>query len=123
MFTELIRAVLRHLRGHEFNLPFPLSDSQTSKAQELVAVLMKPNSSANQQVEALQDFVWTLVQERRTDPWSNIFQFFFAILALRVDGTYTCAANLSPELAKMKYMIHAACMAETLRQPEDEQIR
>lgn len=123
LFTELFRGVLRQLRGHKFDLDFPLTESQTSNALKLVDVLLNSGSSPEEQVAALQNFVWSLVVERRTDPWSNIFQFFFALMALRVDGTYACAANLSPDLAKMKYLVKLTCMAETLRQPEDEQIR
>lgn len=121
LFTELFRAVLRQLRGHTFDLPFPLTETQTNEAHNLIKVLLRSDSSGAERVLTLQTFLWTLVSERRTQPWKNIFQFFFAFLALRVDGTYACAAILSPELAKMKYLIHTACMAETLQQPEEEQ--
>lgn len=47
---------------------------------------MNPIRLQKEEVEAPQDFVWPLVQERQTESWSNICQVFFAPLTLQVDG-------------------------------------
>lgn len=123
LFAELFRAVLRQLRGHGFPLRFPLTAAQETAAHTLFAVLINSDSSLDDQVNVLQNFGWELVSHKATQPWTDIFQFFFAILALRVDGAYACAANLSPELAKMTYLIRTICMAETLKRPVEDQGR
>lgn len=121
LYTEILRAVLRQHLGHEFEPSFPLSEAQTRQVGHLIEVLRKAKSKRKHRIQALQDLLWALVSERNAEPWKNIFQFTFALLALRVDGTYACAANLSPELAKLKYLVHATCIAQTLLQPEDLQ--
>lgn len=121
LFNEIFRAVIRKLRGHPYSLDFPLTVSQRASADRLVRALLNPASTKMQDADFLQDFAWDLVSEKRTQAWGNIFQFILAFLALRVDGTYTCATNLSPELAKIKYFIRTTCMTQTLRQPQDAQ--
>lgn len=123
LFNELIRAVIRQLRGHPFPLPFPLTTPQQSKCLALIDGLLDTNRSEEDNVTALQNFLWEIISTPTFTPWSNLFQVFFAILSLRVDGTYACAADISPDLAKFKYLIHATCMAEALSKPVDQQGR
>lgn len=99
-----------------------MSASQLQAADELANVLLDTRKSLNDEVEALQNFAWELIIHKSTERWSNIYQFFVAIMALRIDGTYTCAANLSPDISKLTYLIRTTCMAETLNQPEDSQL-
>lgn len=121
LFTELLRAIIRQLRGQKFPLPFPLTPTQKSKVDLLISALRDRDSTKIQDVQALQAFLWALVSIPTSERWANIFQVFFAFLALRVDGTYAAPADLSPELAKFKYLIKASCMAETLCKPMAEQ--
>lgn len=120
LFTELVRAVIRQLRGHAFPLSFPLTPRQVERAKALIDSLMDSRPEEDD-VKALQAFLFDMVRAQTFEPWSNMFQMFFALLALRVDGTYACASDLSPELAKLNYLINATCMAEALNKPGEEQ--
>lgn len=123
LIGELLRAVIRHLRGQQSPLPFPLTPTQEFKANALINSLADEDRSRAQDVVALQALLWELVSIPTQESWSNIFQVFFAFLALRVDGTYAAPTDLSPDLAKFKYLINATCMAEALAQPFEEQSR
>lgn len=118
---ELLRAVIRHLRGQESPLAFPLMPTQKDKVNALIKALADQDGDLLMDVAALQAFLWELVSLPAEGSWSNIFQVFLAFLALRVDGTYASPTDLSPDLAKFKYLINATCMAQALQQPANKQ--
>lgn len=116
-YIEFLRAILRQERGHPFPLPFPLTPSQKTSIQELSTLLEDPNTPMADLMAAFQKFNWELISARSTEPWRNIHQVFFGLLALRMDGTYAPAADLTPHLAKFAYYIKYICMYEALQKP------
>lgn len=86
----------------------------------LIALLRDPTSLPSDLSLALHRVSWLLLSTPSRGPWQNIYQFFFALLALRIDGVYAHAANLSPHLAKLSYSIHLTCMFEALTKPVEE---
>lgn len=121
-YSEMLRCIIRQLRGHPFPLAFPLTLAQKTAFEHLVALLESPSTLKSVLGLALHRINWLLLSTPAEGPWQNIFQFFFALLALRIDGVYAQASDLSPHLAKFVYSVHLTCMFEALTKPIDEAV-
>lgn len=122
-YNEFIRCILRQERGHPFPLRFPITVHQRSAINELIGLLEEPDTAMESLIDAFQQLNWALISARSTEPWQNIHQFFFALLALRMNGTYAPAADLTPHLAKFANYIKYTCMYEALQKPVTEAVR
>lgn len=122
-YIQFIRAILRQERGHPFPLRFPITPSQQTSILELATLLEDADTPMASLITAFQQFNWELISARSTEPWKNIHQVFFGLLALRMDGTYAPAADLTPHLAKFAYYVKYTCMYEALQKPVTEAVR
>lgn len=84
--------------------------------------LENENSLQAEIIEAIQSASWQLISVATEGPWGTFFQVYFALMALRLDGTYAPASALSPHLAKYLYMIRAPCLLEALKKPTSESV-
>lgn len=66
-------------------------------------------------VNAYQSFAWHLVNFNSEEGWSNPLQRFIWLKALRHDGSFMDATDLTPELAKWKYFCHIVTLFEALQ--------
>lgn len=88
----------------------------------LIALLKDPESLKSELALALHRVSWLLLSTRSQGPWRNVYQFFFALLALRIDGVFAHAGDLSPHLAKLSYSVHLTCMFEALTKPPEKAV-
>lgn len=121
-YSEMLRCIVRGLCGHRFPLPFPLTTDQKDAFMSLIALLRDPTSLKSTLGLALHRVSWLLLSTASQGSWQNIYQFFFALLALRIDGVYAHAGDLSPHLAKLSYSVHLTCMFEALTKPPEEAV-
>lgn len=119
-YAQLLRCVVRQLRGHPFSLPLPLTTEQRTAFETLRGALEDASSSQADIIEAIQSASWQLVSVANEEPWGMFFQAYFALIALRLDGTYAPASVLTCHLAKYSYLIRAPCLLEALRKPPRE---
>lgn len=118
----MLRCIIRQLCGHPFALSFPLTIGQKDGFMRLIALLKDQTSLKSDLALALHRVSWLLLSTPSQGQWKNIYQFYFALLALRIDGVYAHAADLSPHLAKLSYSVHLTCMFEALTKPEDQAV-
>lgn len=122
-YTEFLRCIIRQERRHPFPLRFPITPSQRASIHQLVGLLEDADTPMDILIPAFQNVNWELISARSSDAWHNIHQFYFALLALRMDGTYAPAADLTPHLAKLAYYIKYTCMYEALQKHVSEAVR
>lgn len=119
---QFIRCILRLLRGHPFPLPFPLTPRQLDAFSTLNDVLEAQGTTSEDKQHAVQAVSWEMVCTPAEGSWENPFQVYFAMLALRVDGTYSDAMNLTPHLAKFTYWIRLTCLYIATELPVKEAV-
>ena len=120
LFVQMIRAMIRKEKGHELCFDFSFTDAQRSSLAILIDRLeidAKENTDSTllEAVTAYQAFCWSLVCT--SDPksqmdWGNSIQRFIWLMALRDDGSFIQASDLTPLLAKLKYFCRLTVLYE-----------
>lgn len=114
---SLIRIHLKfqhHLLG-EFS--FALSSHQTQCLERLIASLQDSSASPYQRMIAYHDLMWSLVNadsHQCEKQWGNPIQRAIWLKALRQDGNFYEATDLTPDLAKLKYLCNMTSLLEAL---------
>ena len=114
--------MLRKEQGHEFKMQFVYTEAQGQKLGSLVEHLIKDavRQSQDSRLEAIlayQTFCWSLVydpESKRLGAWDNPIRRFIWLMALRDDGSFMDAINLTPLLAKLKYFCRVVTLYEAL---------
>lgn len=120
LFVQMVRAMIRKEKGHELHLDFSLTDAQKSSLEILIDSL---EADAKENTEdtllgaatAYQAFCWSLVhtpEPRSQANWGNPIQRFIWLMALRDDGSFIQASDLTPLLAKLKYFCRLTVLYE-----------
>lgn len=118
----MVRAMARKERGHEFKMVFVYTPTQREKLGALIECLVKDakeqsHDSKTEAILAYQAFCWSLVhipEAKRLGAWDNPIRRFIWLMALRDDGSFMDATNLTPLLAKLKYFCRVATLYEAL---------
>lgn len=120
--AEFMRCILRQLNGHGFPVNFPLTARQRTAFLELNALLRDSDTDLSENVAAVQNATWSMIDEASVTSWGNLHQVYWALLALRMDGCYASALALTPHLAKFHYMMRVACLFIALEMPANEAV-
>lgn len=121
-YAQLLRCVIRQLRGHPFPLLLPLTTQQRVAFEGLRKALENKHSRECDLVEEIQSASWELVSAASDESWKIFYRVYFAFTALGLDGTYAPASALSPHLAKYLYMIRVPCLMKALQKPTMESV-
>ncbi|KAF8131379.1 hypothetical protein EV363DRAFT_1329892 [Boletus edulis] len=129
-FVQMIRAMVRKERGHEFKMTFVYTETQREKLAAFIERLVKDATEQSQHskteaILAYQMFCWSLVyipEAKRLGAWDNPIRRCIWLMALRDDGSFMDATNLTPLLAKLKYFCRLVTLYEALgcQEPRDE---
>ncbi|KAG6380518.1 hypothetical protein JVT61DRAFT_8682 [Boletus reticuloceps] len=129
-FVQMIRAMVRKEQGHEFKMLFVYTPTQQEKLAALIERLVKDTKEQSQDskteaILAYQAFCWSLVhvpEAKRLGAWDNPIRRSIWLMALRNDGSFMDATNLTPLLAKLKYFCRVVTLYEALASqvPQDE---
>ncbi|KAF8425824.1 hypothetical protein L210DRAFT_986547 [Boletus edulis BED1] len=128
LFVQMARAMIRKESGHGLSLNFSLTDKQRSSLEGLVGSLETSTAEDSERallraVTAYQAFCWSLISAiepgSQTD-WRNPVQRFIWLMALRDDGSFIQASDLTPLLAKLKYFCRLTVLYECIVCSEQE---
>lgn len=122
MVNELLAAILRSssLPSTSEGFKFVLSGEQQSSLQELEDALKKKD--ADGAASCCQKLLWSIVSAKGGDPWQDVTQQWVWLRALRPDGNFYGAGALTPDLAKLKYMMRQTTLLQAfVEQPESEE--
>lgn len=118
---QLTRSFIRiHLKFQHHLLSefsFSLSPHQTCCLESLIAALQGPTTAPYQRMVAYHNFVWSLVSagpKQCETQWGNPIQRAIWLKALRQDGNFYEATDLTPDLAKLKYLCNMTSLLEAL---------
>lgn len=120
--AEFLRCVLRQMNGHAFTVAFPLTHSQRAAFVVLNTSLQDRDADEPINIAAVQKATWATMSEPSIHQWGNVHQVYWALLALRMDGTYAHATALTPHLAKFTYMMRVASLYNAVHLPADEAV-
>lgn len=98
----------------------PLKPQQTVAFERLREALEDKTSLDSTLIDEIQSVSWEIVSVASEESWGMLYQVYFALTALRPDGTYAPASALSPHLAKFEYLIRIPCLMEALKKPASE---
>lgn len=124
----MVRAMIRKEKGHELRLDFSFTDAQRSTLEILIDSLETnamedTESTLLEAVTAYQAFCWSLVHTPEPGSqgnWGNPIQRFIWLMALRDDGSFIQASDLTPLLAKLKYFCRLTVLYEGICCSEEE---
>ncbi|KAG2335456.1 hypothetical protein BDR05DRAFT_954064, partial [Suillus weaverae] len=115
---QLMRNIVRIHLGFPLNFSFALSAVQTKCLEDLVTVLQEDTSTPRRRMIAYHELAWSLVDTDPelcvTDRWANPIQRAVWLRALRADGNFSEPSNITPDLAKFKYLCNATSLLEAL---------
>lgn len=114
--------MVRKELGHEFKMSFAYTESQHEKLRSLIERLIadaaaQSQNSKTEAILAYQTFCWSLVyipESKRLGAWNNPIRRLVWLMALRDDGSFIDASNLTPLLAKLKYFCRIVTLYEAL---------
>jgi hypothetical protein len=110
---EFLRVVVKSSQGHSSGFKIPLSPLQ----EHLVTRLLESLLGSRESVSAhLHELWWELIRTQDADLESTIhncpFLAWWAVHALKKDGTFISADPFAQLLAKVKYLIKSVSMVE-----------
>ena len=118
---QLTRSLIRmHFKfKHELlgEFSFALSPCQTSCLEHLIYALQCLTATPYQRMVAYHNLMWSLVvagPEQCETRWGNPIQRAIWLKALRQDGNFYEATDLTPDLAKLKYLCNMTSLLEAL---------
>jgi hypothetical protein len=119
--VQLTRSLIRlHFGFHHHLLQgfsFALSSHQSNCLKLLIATLQDPTILPYQRMVAYHNLMWSLVNagpEQCETQWGNPIQRTIWLKALRQDGNFYEATDLTPDLAKLKYLCNITSLLEAL---------
>lgn len=123
LFMQMMRAFIRATLGHQGSFQFQFSERQAAALGCLVTalkVVSSPDGVSLDLADALvkyQKFCWSLVErssEELENRWNNPIERFIWLAALREDGSFIQASDLTPVLAKLKYFCRLTTLYQAL---------
>lgn len=121
-FVQMIRAIIRKRLGHQLEMQFVLTATQKESLVLLVEFLKRDvdqqtEVSAAEAMTAYHGFAWSLVYSpdyKSQKRWGNPIERFIWLMALKDDGSFIEATDLTPMLAKLKYFCREVTLYESL---------
>ncbi|KAG1820753.1 hypothetical protein DFJ58DRAFT_739264 [Suillus subalutaceus] len=120
MIIQLIRAIIRLHSGHgvQSAFSFDLDVTQTKALDAFISGMVHSNMSINDQnIKEFHELLWSLIDGPSFHggrPWANVIQRFIWLRALRRDGNFYEAGDLSPDLAKLEYFVNGTSLVHAL---------
>lgn len=123
LFAQMTRAMIRIALGHELRLKFGFTSTQKHCLDLLIKYLRQDavqqgEDSGHDAVAAYHAFCWSLVCDTSSGSsqksWGNPIERFIWLVALREDGSFMQASDLTPLLAKLKYFCRLVTLYESL---------
>lgn len=121
LFVQMARAMIRKTKGHDLLFDFEFTDTQRSSVETLMDALETSAKEKDTEIALLeavatyQAFSWSLVhipEFRSQTNWSSPIRHFIWLMALRDDGSFIQASDLTPLLAKLKYFCRLTVLYE-----------
>jgi len=113
---EFVRVLLRYPQGHSSGFEMPLTPVQHQFCIALFEALLGDGSAIS---DTLHRLLWELITARVGTVDSTImtclFQSWFAVHALKDDGTFIDADAFAPFLAKVKYLLKTISIIKAQR--------
>jgi hypothetical protein len=119
---ELLTAILRSSSPPSTaeGFKFVLSAEQRSSLQALEDALK--TQDARGAASCCQHFLWSVISAKGRDRWQDVTQQWVWLRALRTDGNFYGAASLTPDLAKLKYLMRQTTLLQAfVEQPGSEE--
>ncbi|KAG6369839.1 hypothetical protein JVT61DRAFT_13396 [Boletus reticuloceps] len=120
--TEMLTAILRSRLAADMmtttmdtGFCFFLSTEQKSSLQALVEALRR--EEMEEVIQSCQGFLWTVVSAKDQGNWTDVVQQWIWLKALRPDGNFYPASSLTPDLAKLKYVIRQTVLIQAFTKP------
>jgi hypothetical protein len=121
LLHQWTHAILLSIPGHESGYKFPLTEDDFARATTLMDALQQSPTSLH--IEEFHNFIkpfmYPKVDGRSDGPytkWDDVFECLYALSALREDGNFQPATQVTPMFAKMKYFIRSAILYEGMKQ-------
>jgi hypothetical protein len=125
MIVQLIRAIIRLHSGQgvQSNFSFDLDSKQTKVLEAFISGMVSSDMSINDQnIKEFHELIWSLIDGpsfHGGQPWANVLQRFIWLRALRRDGNFYEAGDLSPDLAKLEYFVNSTALVHALWYQQD----
>ena len=118
-------AILLSISGHESGYKFPLTEGDLDKAAKLKDALQQSPKLLHIEVfhDFIMPFMYPKVEGRSNGPytkWDDVFECLFAISALREDGNFEAANQVTQMFAKMVYFIRTTMLYEGVRNDNND---
>jgi hypothetical protein len=111
--------LLRCTQGHSATFHMPVTPTQQQLAVTLFEALLSDRDTV---LSALHELLWDLIRAHGEKSESTMrscpFQSWFAVHALKTDGTFMSSDGFSQLLAKMKYLCKNVSMVEAHRRQD-----
>ncbi|KAI9568143.1 hypothetical protein HD554DRAFT_2038970 [Boletus coccyginus] len=118
LLTAVLRSSLAPSRSGGFH--FVLSQEQESSLRALEGALKRKDAA--KEVSCCHEFIWSTVSAKDGGRWKDVTQQWMWLRALRPDSNFYGAASLTPDLAKLKYMMRQATLLQAfIEQVESEE--
>ena len=124
LVIQFVRAIvrLRETTDYKTEFSFMLHRNQDDALHALIIALDQRSQDSidshdDDAMQKLHEFFWTLMDSASIDletNWGNVIQRFICLRALRQDGNFYEATDLTPDLAKLKYFLNASCLIHAL---------
>lgn len=120
LYVQMVRVMVRKEVGHGFKMTFSYTTSQREALCDLIDRLKLDAANRTEESEmdvvaAYHRFCWLLVhapEKQSQRKWGNPIERFLWLKALRADGSFLPAKDVTPILAQLKYF----CRLVTLYQ-------
>lgn len=118
---ELVTAILRSwsvtLMRDSDGFIFVMSQEQESSLRALEGALRNRDTDRALAVSCCQSFLWEVVSAKDKGGWTDVTQQWVWLRALRADGNFYGASSLTPDLAKIKYLIRQMALLQAFVEP------
>ena len=114
---EMLTVILRHLSGKSSSdgFKFELSDEQQRSLQVLEDVLQQRDG--REALACCHNLLWTVMSAKDRGGWTDVMQQWLWLRALWPDRNFYSLTSLTPDLAKVKYMIRQTTLLQAFVQP------
>ncbi|KAG6379837.1 hypothetical protein JVT61DRAFT_10386 [Boletus reticuloceps] len=128
MLTAILRSQLGtqtgSTTGADASFSFILSTGQRSSLQALKEALQQKERDQDQETQCCQDFLWMLILAKDRGGWTDVIQQWIWLKVLHPDGNFYPVTSLTPDLAKLKYLMCQTVLIQAFTEPlwDDEEL-
>jgi hypothetical protein len=127
MMVQLIRAIIRlHSGQSESQFSFDLDDLQTKALRAFISGMVSSDMVIDKKnIKEFHELLWSLINGPSFHggiQWANVMQRFIWLRALRRDGNFYEAGDLSPDLAKLEYFVNGTALVHALWYQKDSEM-